>query len=803
MTTTYPNRTIPADRRADVTPAAPPSAVQPPYRMAAGVSLGALILYILTLAPTTQFWDTSEYIAAAYTLGVPHPPGNPLFVLIAHVFGMLPFVAGYAARINLFAAVTSAVSAGCWFLVAERWLRSFVPALWPRRLAALAGAIVSATMFTVWNQSVVNEKVYTLSLLSIALILWLIVRWDDQPAGEAHDHYLLLIIYLLALTATNHMMGVLVGPVVMILLYPPLKKNRPASDSERSLEWSQFLVFTSVWGLLLSLGLESWGPIAAAGILFAAALAYAIVAGNASFAVAALLVAVVGLSVYTFLPIRAAFHPPINEGEPTNWPALWAVLTRQQYGKPSIFDNPTQPPGFGNTGHTAALYWAQLVNYVQYFSWQFAHDWSDRLQRVLAVVFGFVGISGAIRHWRADRRTALAMTLLMFTFTFALVFYLNFKYGYSLHPEQGVNAHEVRQRDYFFMVSFALWGIWVAMGLASGIEWVGEWFRERQPVETRRWLYGTPLLALALIPLAGNRLTAPRKGETLARDFAADLLQSVEPYGVLVTAGDNDTFPLWYAQEVEGIRKDVTIVNLSLANTDWYVRQLQSRPIFPFDSAHAPAIYRSRQWPAPTGKLMSFSDEQLNALEQFYMLEQKREVKLGPGADTIRVTLDPQMLGRPYIERADVIVLQVIKDQLGKRPVYFSRTVGLYADQFGLTSHLEGQGFARALRPKELTASDSIKAIASLGFVNMPRTASLLFDVYHADAAARNRPLGWVDRPSEGILLLYGQTYYALAQELQPSQSALSARAQALAQAIFRQTELQRQVPPLPERPVR
>src|SRR5881296_2457218 len=239
MTSTYTNRTAPAERRPVTAPPAPVSAIKPPYLSAGLVALGALLLYVLTLAPTTQFWDTSEYIAAAYTLGIPHPPGNPLFVLIAHVFGLLPLAAGYAARINLFAAVTSAVSAGCWFLVAERWLRSFVPALWPRRLAALAGALVSATAFTVWNQSVVNEKVYTLSLLSIALILWLIVRWDDQPAGEAHDHYLLLILYLLALTATNHMMGVLVGPVVMVLLYPPLKApaQRPKTDEERRIEW--------------------------------------------------------------------------------------------------------------------------------------------------------------------------------------------------------------------------------------------------------------------------------------------------------------------------------------------------------------------------------------------------------------------------------------------------------------------------------------------------------------------------------------------------------------------------------------
>jgi hypothetical protein len=765
--------------------------------MAACVSVGALILYIATLAPTTQFWDTSEYIAAAYTLGIPHPPGNPLFVLMAHVFGMLPLAAGYATRINLFAAVTSAVSAGCWFLVAERWLRSFVSVLWARRLCALAGAMVSATAFTVWNQSVVNEKVYTLSLLSIALILWLIVRWDDQPAGQAHDHYLLLIIYLLALTVTNHMMGVLVGPVVMVLLYPPLKRDKPATDRETMIGWSQFLIFFGVWALLLSLGLEHWEFIAIAGAVFLAALVFAFMAGNASFALAALGVVVIGLSVYIYLPIRAGFHPAINEGEPSNWQSFWAVLTRQQYGKPSILDNPTQPPGPDNTHHTIVLYGSQLLNYLQYFTWQFGHDWSDRVQRVLAVVFGFLGIGGAMRHWRADKRTAAAMTLLVFFFTFALVFYLNFKYGYSLHSEQPISAHEVRERDYFFMVSFAIWGIWVAMGIAWLLEGVSDLFREREPTESRRWLYGTPLAAVALIPLIGNHLTASRKSETLARDFAYDLLQSVEPYGVLVTAGDNDTFPLWYAQEVEHIRQDVTIVNLSLANTDWYVRQLQRRPVFAFDSTTAPAIYRGRQWPMPTGKLMSFTDAQLDNLQQFYILDQKRVAHLG----SVDVTLDPQMLGKPYVERADVIVLQVIKDQLGKRPIYFSRTVGLYADQFGLTARLEGHGFARVMREKELAPSDSIKPIQSLGYTNVPRTTRLLFDVYHADAAARLRPRGWVDKPSEGILDLYGLTYFTMAQELQTSQSALAARAQQIAQSIFRNTE--KQLQPLPERPVR
>src|SRR6266487_3097342 len=708
----------------------------PPYLWAGVVALGALILYVATLAPTTQFWDTSEYIAAAYVLGIPHPPGNPLFTLIAHTWGLLPLAAAYAERINLLAAVTSAVAAGCWFLVGERWMRSWVPARLPRRLAAVAGALSAATAFTVWNQSVVNEKVYTLSLLSIALVLWLIVRWDDQPPGEGHDHHLLMIVYLLALTSTNHMMGVLVGPVVMVLLYPPLKRERPVGLAARRVEWSQWLVFCSAYALIVGSGLESSTPLKLAAVLFVAVSVYALAyARNGDFAVAVLLVAVVGVSVYLFLPIRAAHFPPINEGEPTTSAALWDVLTRQQYGKPPVWQRQATPQ-------------AQIGMWIQYFTWQWGRDWATGVRGALAVIFAFVGSLGAYRHWKADRRTAVAMTALMATLTLLLIFYLNFKYGYSQRPDLPQALHEVRERDYFFIASFALWGVWVGMGLATLMEWLTESLETREPNPARRWLLATPVLALALVPLLGNHRTASRKGETLARDFAYDMLQSVEPYGVLVTAGDNDTFPLWYAQEVEHIRQDVTVVNLSLANTDWYLRQLQRRPLASFDSTRAPAMYRGRAWPKPPGK----------------------------------------QLGRQYLERADVIVLEAIKDQLGKRPIYYSRTVGPYADQFGLTGYLEGQGFARKLRQTALAVTDSIKLLPVFGFVNLPRSEALAFEVYHSDAAARHRPRGWVDRPSEGILATYGLLYQSLAQALRPTKPAVASRALLLADSVFKNT---------------
>ena len=141
---------------------------------------------------------------------------------------------------------------------------------------------------------------------------------------------------------------------------------------------------------------------------------------------------------------------------------------------------------------------------------------------------------------------------------------------------------EVRDRDYFFIASFAFFGVLLAAGFASLYRSALAMAGNRSPERLRR-LIPIPLLALALIPLFGNRVSAPRNHETLARDYAVDMLESVEPYGILITAGDNDTFPLWYAQEVMHIRRDVTLANLSLMGTDWHVRQLQRREVPPFD----------------------------------------------------------------------------------------------------------------------------------------------------------------------------------------------------------------------------
>jgi len=705
-------------------PLDPVPAERPPYGWAALTGMLILALYVLTLSPTTAFWDTSEYIAAAKVLGIPHPPGNPLFTVMAHAWGLLPLAEHYATRINLFAAFTSAAASALWFLVAERWLRTLVPVRGVRLAAAFAGVLVGATAWTVWNQSVVNEKVYTVSLLSIALVTWLVVRWADQPATPARDRYLVLIAYLLALTSTNHMMGVLaisaVGVYVLLTDWRALTR----------------------WQVLL----------------------------------AAVVAAAIGISLnYGFLPIRAAQYPAINEGEPTTWAALQEVLNRAQYGKPSV------------TARQADFV-SQVGNYLQYWSWQFAFDWTP-VRAAAAALFSAIGIFGLVQLIRRDRRAGLAALALLGTLTIALIFYLNFKYGYSQHLDQPELAREVRERDYFFIGSFQMFGVLVALGLGALMSGVVGFLRDRGS-ERSRWATATPILAVALIPLLANNQTASRRGETLARDFAIDLLQSVEPYGILITAGDNDTFPLWYAQEVERVRPDITLANLSLMNTRWHLRQLRRRETPRFDLSTAAAIWGAdrpagagsalAEWRRPTTPVFDLSEAQLDSLPEVMRVERGAGMQF----DSMQV-----VLGQDYLLLQDMATLFLIKDNLGKRPIYFSWSDGAYPDQtFGLTPYLVSQGLVRKLLPVPAQASDSIVLTPGMGYVDLPRTRELIWKVYHWRSVARDRPSGWVDTPSSSILNLYSIVYRGASAALgKQSLAAEAARADSIANQIMEQ----------------
>jgi hypothetical protein len=679
--------------------------LRPSYRAAGLTALGVLALYVITLAPTTAMWDASEYITAAYTLGIPHPPGNPLFVLLGRVASLLPF-GGVAYRVNLLAAVCSALAAGIWFLVAERVLAQWITVRWVRRTGSVLAAVLSATAFTVWNQSVVNEKVYTVSLAFFAVVSWLTVLWCDEPDGRRADRILVLIAYLIGLGYTNHPAGFLVGPAVATAVLV----RRPRTV----LRWR--LILSAV----LALGL--------------------------------------GLTPFAFEPIRAAHHPALNEGEPTGCSdrigvactfsdttvrRLMANVNREQYGKPNLSDR-------------QAPFTAQLGMWWLYFKWQWlrdAHGTQAGLQGILAVLFLGLGIAGGVMHWRRDRASFWFFGPLIFTVTFALVYYMNFKYGASQAPDVVGVEREVRDRDYFYLWSFSAWSVWATLGL------VALWrFAAERAGGVPRWATTAPILAFGLIPLVGNWRSASRANEWATREWARDILNSVEPYGILVTGGDNDTFPLWYAQEVEGVRRDVTVAVTSLLNTDWYARGLLRRPIYPYDAAAGPAVYRSKEWPVPTRPILSLTRAQLDAIPDYVELREPQLFEQGG----IRAVIDPRRLEFGVPLRSDILVLQMLKDNLGVRPFYISRTNGGYAQSLGLAPYALAQGLVARISPVALSAGKDTIPVPGLGFLDVPRTTAL-WNQYRAPAAIIRRG-DWVDRPSAGIPALYTSTALVLAQ---------------------------------------
>src|SRR5690606_9772807 len=235
---------------------------------------------------------------------------------------------------------------------------------------------------------------------------------------------------------------------------------------------------------------------------------------------------------------------------------------------------------------------AQVGNYLQYFDWQWARSVAGPdplfggLRPLFTLLFGALGAYGAWAHYRKDRTSWAFVGILFLTLSVGLTFYLNFKYGYSYAKDRfpAMEMHEVRERDYFFIVGFSVWGLWAGLGIAALWQRLADAVSARLDAARgddalagmrRAQLVAAPVLALALIPLVFNWTWASRAHDYAARDWAYNLLMSVEPYGVLFTNGDNDTFPLWYLQEVEGIRRDVTVIVMSYLNTPWYVKQLR------------------------------------------------------------------------------------------------------------------------------------------------------------------------------------------------------------------------------------
>jgi tetratricopeptide (TPR) repeat protein len=578
--------------------------MNPKSKLAAIVSFAVLavsaIVYFLTMTPTVPFWDSGEFIAVSKILGIPHPPGTPLFVLIGRVATLIP-IASIAQRVNAVSAVAAALSIFFTYLCILRLMRLTQGGErqpW-HEWAAVAGAACGALMFAFsdnfWENSI-EAEVYQLMSLASILVFWLGLKWWEEHDRKPTVAPLLLATYVMWLSVGLHLgVGVMGAPllvlvamvdwrVAMIFAMPFVALLRvPAGLEHMAGAILIIAAIQNIWfaserklpGWMLMVNLVG----SAVGVYYAEGsanftLAGAIIAAIGLFAPYAWLarkhregrilllilgLMVLGYSTHLYLPIRAALHPAINEGAPATWDRLRDLLERKQYGEMNMFVR------------RAALEVQLNKEFWRYFGRQWPifpgneTPWSALLPLLL-------GVAGGVWQAMRDRR-GFAYTFVFFGLnTAGLIVFLNF------------SDHEVRDRDYFFQSGYHAYALWIGVGVAWLIGWIRESFGGERN-KNLATLASAGLLCVQPFLLMNNLwFKHDRSHNYVARDYAYDMLAPLAPNSFIFTNGDNDTFPLWYIQQVEGFRKDVRIVNLSLLNTDWYIRQLRDEyPKVPID----------------------------------------------------------------------------------------------------------------------------------------------------------------------------------------------------------------------------
>ena len=330
---------------------------------------------------------------------------------------------------------------------------------------------------------------------------------------------------------------------------------------------------------------------------------------------------------------------------------------------------------------------------------------SDNSFYGLPLILGLFGLAYMIMR---NYKDAIVLGLLFFFLGIAIVLFLN-----PPHPQP-------RERDYVFVASFYVFAIWMGLGVYAIFDLIRKYIGE---VAGAGLSTVVSLAAAPLLMLNQGYDDHDRSTRYVARDYAINYLQSCAPNAIIFTYGDNDTFPLWYAQEVEGIRADVRVVNLSLLNTDWYINQMKRK------------AYTSEALPfsIPESKYRTGMNEmiQLQDGSKPMTVQQAIEVvkNYNPEGPTGRATLPtrnfiipvdtqfvvsngtvPQDLKNNVessviwkipsggIMKANLMVLDILANNNWKRPVYFSTTVG--PENFmGLENYFQQEGLAYRLVP--------------------------------------------------------------------------------------------------------
>ncbi len=693
---------------------------------AAAVFSVSLIVYSLTMADTVSFWDCGEFAACSYTLSVPHPPGSPLFLLVGRVFSILPVSPDIAVRVTWMSVLSSAIAVLLLFLIIVRilrHLRGMEETVTDKIIvygSAAVGALTLSFSYSMWFNAVESE-VYAMSQLLTHLVVWLILVWHEKADEPGNERWLLLIAYVIGLATGVHLLMILAIPAIALVIY----------FRRRTFEMKSFIGMIASTGVLFILvypGVVKWLPTLASKFesLLAPVAVFIVLAGAfwwaaknrhgiIGTAVAGLLLVIIGYSSYAMIYIRSGLNPPIDENDPETPAAFLSYLNREQYGDRAMF--PRVWKGNPNYKSEWNFFWDYQINkmFNRYLLWQFVgregapkHEFQDAgvepVYSPLTVLFGqssgmvrwlailtcaplLLGLLGFFHQYARDKSGWLVVATLFFMTGYAVILYLN------------QDDPQPRERDYSYVGAFFAFSIWIGVGAMAALDWAAKRLKN-----SKQALAGVVALLLVLAPgilLARNYSMNDRSGSYVAFDYSYNMLMSCEPNGIIFTNGDNDTFPVWYLQEVEGIRKDVRLVNLSLLNTGWYIKQLRDR------EPKVPISFNN----AYIDRYIDGTDAQ--ALLSRYWPTDKRRVELNtpqgrmswdvPGAMYI-----PYKQGEPrdpnFLRVQDQMILDIMRTNYdpSKTPtpksIYFAVTVA-NSNMIGLRDFLTMEGLVFKVTP--------------------------------------------------------------------------------------------------------
>jgi hypothetical protein len=658
------------------------------------VFVTSFIVYFITKPVSLSFWDCGEYITCSSILGVPHPPGNPFYIIIGKFITLLPLGLSDAQSVSLLSNIFSSFAVLFVYLSIVKLV-----AIWEKKpfychFAGIIGALFIAFSYEFWTNAIEAEVYGGLSFF-ISLIIWLTLIWTEKSKDFDHQNILLLIIFLFFLGFCVHQTTLQIAPAILLIAILPLIKFNKSFFTKAAIYLVIALgVYLLFYLIGSNIGHGSLGKYAFALFIVGAMIYYLRDYVEPKVWIFALLMVIIGLSSHLILPIRASAHPFINEGDPSNWQRFLDYIFRKQYGPTTFFQR--RAPILFQINH----------HFLRYFSWQFFD--AEIIGKLLnlpkqlvhyigQMIILMLGLTGIFYQFKKSKRSFVYLASLFFMASVAMILVMN------------LSISEVRDRPYFFIIAYMLWAFWMGIG-AMGIV---KYFSKKTKV------LGVILLiilsSLPVVNMASNYHKHDRSQELLSLEYGTNFLNGLDRNAIIFTNGDNDTFPLWYAQAVydpnakeyyleddtlkfreitglsavkesnkeipaktkrllnqarlekkdlRGIRKDISIANLSLLNTPWYIKQLRDYE----------------------GIEINLTDEQIDDLRPTQV---PKNINYNiAGNITIKLKKE-QVL---YIK--DIMVLQIIKDNFNKRPIYFAVTVG---DHVGFDNYLRSEGMADRL----------------------------------------------------------------------------------------------------------